>query len=74
MVAPPNLTADMRKKLEPIVKLRQEIGRIDTEIEGLKRQQIELDQRANETRTEPRGDQEGSRRRLAASQAQQAAG
>lgn len=50
LVAQANLTPDIRKKLEPVVKLRQEIGRIDTEVEGLKRQQIELDQRANETR------------------------
>ncbi|MDC0670962.1 DUF4139 domain-containing protein [Nannocystis radixulma] len=46
----PNLDAAARKKLEPLVRLRQEIGRIDTEIEGLARQQSELDQRANETR------------------------
>nr|WP_263430131.1 DUF4139 domain-containing protein [Nannocystis pusilla] len=46
----PNLDAGARKKLEPLVRLRQEIGRIDTEIEGLARQQSELDQRANETR------------------------
>ena len=48
------LSADVskaeREKLQPIVDLRQEIGRIDTEIEGLKKQQIELDQRARETR------------------------
>ncbi|MBL8948554.1 MAG: DUF4139 domain-containing protein [Myxococcales bacterium] len=50
LVAQASLTADLRKKLEPVVKLRQEIGRIDTEVEGLKKQQIELDQRANETR------------------------
>ncbi|MBX7079020.1 MAG: DUF4139 domain-containing protein [Nannocystaceae bacterium] len=50
IVAQASLTADVRKKLEPIVKLRQEIGRIDTEIDGLKRQQVELDQRASETR------------------------
>ncbi|MBL8945763.1 MAG: hypothetical protein JNK45_21550, partial [Myxococcales bacterium] len=50
LVAQATLTADLRKKLEPVVKLRQEIGRIDTEVEGLKRQQVELDQRANETR------------------------
>jgi Domain of unknown function (DUF4139) len=49
LVAQATLTADLRKKLEPVVKLRQEIGRIDTEVEGLKRQQVELDQRANET-------------------------
>ncbi|MBK6922251.1 MAG: DUF4139 domain-containing protein [Deltaproteobacteria bacterium] len=50
LVAKATLTAALRKQLEPIVKLRQEIGRIDTEIDGLKRQQVELDQRANETR------------------------
>ena len=44
------LPADARAKLEPIVKLRQEIGRIDTKVEGLKRQQTELDERASETR------------------------
>ena len=46
----PNLDATARKKIEPLGRLRQEIGRIDTEIEGLARQQSELDQRANETR------------------------
>jgi hypothetical protein len=51
LVASVKLTPELKKKLEPLVKLRQEIGRIDTEIEGLKRQQIELDQRANETRS-----------------------
>ncbi len=50
LVASAKLTPDLRKKLEPVVKLRQEIGRIDTEVEGLKRQQVELDQRATETR------------------------
>ncbi len=50
LVAQASLTTELRKQLEPVVKLRQEIGRIDTEVEGLKRQQIELDQRANETR------------------------
>ncbi len=48
------LSADVskaeREKLQPIVDLRQEIGRIDTEIDGLKNQQVELDQRARETR------------------------
>ncbi|RMG96918.1 MAG: hypothetical protein D6705_10085, partial [Deltaproteobacteria bacterium] len=39
-----------RKALAPIVKLRQEIGRIDTEIEGLRRQVAELDRRAEATR------------------------
>lgn len=44
------LPADARKKLEPVVQRRQAIGKIDTQIDGLKRQQGELDQRANETR------------------------
>jgi outer membrane protein OmpA-like peptidoglycan-associated protein len=47
----PNVDAETRKKIEPIVRLRQEIGRIDTEVDGLKRQQAELDQRAAETRS-----------------------
>ncbi|MCY0995270.1 DUF4139 domain-containing protein [Nannocystis sp. ILAH1] len=46
----PSLDANARKKIEPLVRLRQEIGRIDTEVEGLARQQAELDQRASETR------------------------
>lgn len=46
-----DVTPDMRKRLEPVVNARQEIGRIDTQIEGLKRQQVELDQRANQTRS-----------------------
>ncbi len=50
LVASAKLTPAIRKKLEPVVKLRQDIGRVDTEVEGLKRQQVELDQRANETR------------------------
>jgi hypothetical protein len=45
-----DVTPPMRKQLQPIVDLRQEIGRIDTEIDGLERQQVELDQRASETR------------------------
>ena len=45
-----NLGADARQRLEPIVRLRQEIGRIDTQIDGLRRQREELDQRASETR------------------------
>ena len=47
----PNLSAELRAKIEPIVRLRQEIGRIDTEVDGLTRQQSELDQRASETRS-----------------------
>jgi hypothetical protein len=44
------LTPAARAKLQPIVTLRQEIGRIDTQIEGLRRQREDLDQRASETR------------------------
>lgn len=44
------LTKADRERLQPIVDLRREIGRIDTKIDGLRRQQIELDRRANETR------------------------
>lgn len=46
----PALDAQTRAKVEPLIRLRQEIGRIDTEIDGLARQQAELDQRASETR------------------------
>lgn len=46
----PNLEPAARKQVEPLIRLRQEIGRIDTEIEGLARQKVELDQRANEAR------------------------
>jgi hypothetical protein len=45
-----SLSPQDRQRLEPIVQKRVEIGRIDTKIEGLKAQQVELDQRANETR------------------------
>ncbi|RMG97939.1 MAG: DUF4139 domain-containing protein [Deltaproteobacteria bacterium] len=45
-----DLSPAERKALAPIVKLRQEIGRIDTEIEGLRRQVAELDRRAEATR------------------------
>ena len=44
------VTPEMRAKLQPIVDRRTAMGRIDTEIDGLKRQQVELDQRARETR------------------------
>jgi chromosome segregation ATPase len=46
-----NLDRAIRGKLEPIVRLRQELGRIDTEIEGKGRTRGELDQRAQETRS-----------------------
>jgi hypothetical protein len=45
-----NLDAAARTKLQPIVDLRREIGRIDTEVDGLRRQQAELEQRAEQTR------------------------
>ncbi len=44
------ITPEVRARIEPIVRLRQEIGRIDTQVEGLTRQRQELDQRAEETR------------------------
>jgi len=37
-------------KLKPIISKRQEIANIDREIGNLKKQQRELDQRANQTR------------------------
>jgi len=45
-----SLDAAGRAKLQPIVDLRREIGRIDTEVDGLRRQQAELEQRADQTR------------------------
>jgi len=51
ILAQGNLDRAIRAKLEPVVKLRQEIGRIDTEIEGKTRTRAELDQRAQETRS-----------------------
>ncbi len=46
----PDLDAEGRRKLQPIVDLRREIGKIDTQIAGKKKQQVELDKRAEETR------------------------
>ena len=45
-----NLDAATRTKITPLTALRQEIGRIDTELDGLQAQKVELDQRASETR------------------------
>jgi hypothetical protein len=45
-----NLDAAARTKLQPIIDVRREIGRIDTEVDGLRRQQAELEQRADQTR------------------------
>lgn len=44
------LDAATRQRLQPIVEMRREIGRIDTEIAGLQQQQVQLDERAQETR------------------------
>ncbi|WP_052549115.1 hypothetical protein [Enhygromyxa salina] len=49
-LAADNLDAAARKKLQPIVDIRRDIGRIDTEVDGLRRQQAELEQRADQTR------------------------
>jgi hypothetical protein len=49
-LAADNLDEAGRKQLQPIVDLRREIGRIDTEVDGLRRQQAELEQRAEQTR------------------------
>ncbi len=46
----PSLDAKARALLEPIVQARQEIGRVDTQLQGLSAQQSELDQRTNEER------------------------
>jgi hypothetical protein len=50
ILAQGTLDRTIRDKLAPIVKLRQEVARIDTEIEGKTRTRQELDQRASETR------------------------
>ena len=50
ILAQGDLDSGVRAKLAPIVKLRQDIGRIDTEIEGKGRTRAELDQRAQESR------------------------
>ncbi|MBM4377468.1 MAG: DUF4139 domain-containing protein [Deltaproteobacteria bacterium] len=50
MLATGTLAADERAKLQPVVDLRREIGKVDTEISGYRRQQSELDQRGDKTR------------------------
>jgi hypothetical protein len=45
-----DLLPDAKKKLQPIVDKRREIGKIDEQLDGMRRQRAELDQRANETR------------------------
>lgn len=44
------VTPQMRKALAPVVKVRQEIGRIDTQINGLREQVAEANSRLEETR------------------------
>lgn len=50
LLSAPGVEPGARERLQPIIALRQEIGRIDTELEGLRAQQIEYDRRAEETR------------------------
>jgi len=45
-----SVTPEIRKMLQPIVELRREIGKIDTEIAGLQTQKVEANQRLDETR------------------------
>ena len=45
-----DLTPEARTKLQPIIDKRRDIGKIDEQLDGLRRQRAELDQRANETR------------------------
>lgn len=45
-----SVTPEIRKTLQPIVDLRREIGKIDTEIAGLQTQKVEANQRLDETR------------------------
>jgi hypothetical protein len=51
VLASEGLDASERAKLEPIVKARRELGRIDTEVASLEDQRMQLDQRAQETRS-----------------------
>jgi len=50
LMATSALSAEDRARLQPLVDDRQAIGSIDTQIDGLRRQQTELDRRADETR------------------------
>ena len=52
LLASGNLDASAREKLQPVVDLRRAIGKIDTEVDGLRRQQRELEKRAAETRAD----------------------
>ncbi len=44
------LLAEDKQKLEPVLEVRREIGKIDNEVNGLHRQQAELNDRADRTR------------------------
>jgi hypothetical protein len=50
LLAAPELSPAARAALQPILDLRQAIGRIDSEVAGLKTQQSELDRRAEQER------------------------
>lgn len=50
LLAAPDLSPAARTALQPILDLRQAIGRIDSEMAGLKAQQAELDRRAEQER------------------------
>jgi outer membrane murein-binding lipoprotein Lpp len=50
LLSAPDLDPATRKKLEPVIQKRREMGRIDSEVASLQAQQGELDQRVNETR------------------------
>ena len=52
LLAAGTLDAEARAKLQPIVDRRRAIGKIDTEVDGLRRQQKELEKRAAETRAD----------------------
>jgi hypothetical protein len=50
LVSVENMDAALLKRLEPIISKRKEIADIDREVANLKKQQRELDQRADQTR------------------------
>ena len=50
LVIATNLSAADRAKLQPVVDMRREIGKIDTTIEGIRNQQREMDRRSEHHR------------------------
>ena len=50
LIVAAELTPETRAKLQPIVDRRRDIGKIDEQLDGLRRQRDVNDQRANETR------------------------